>query len=115
VANLDTRQRARVCGTSYAIGYGIVDGMEARRKNFHVPLGEDVYKQLKDAAERSGKAATEFAREAIEAALIERRKAELDESIAQYAAELAGTTDDLDPDLERAAIEHLVKPTRRRR
>jgi len=89
--------------------------MQARRKNFHVPLGEDVYKQLKDAAERSGKAATELAREAIEAALIERRKAELDESIAQYAAEVAGTTDDFDPDLERAAIEHLVKPTGRRR
>jgi 3-methyladenine DNA glycosylase/8-oxoguanine DNA glycosylase len=89
--------------------------MQARRKNFHVPLDEDVYRHLKDAAERSGKAATELAREAIEAALMERRKAELDQSIAAYAAEVAGTTDDLDPDLERAAVEHLVKRAGRRR
>ena len=89
--------------------------MQARRRNFHVPLGEDVYLCLKDAADRSGKPATEIAREAIEAALRERRRAELAESIATYAAGAAGTTDDLDPDLERAAVEHLVKPRRRRR
>jgi len=89
--------------------------MQAHRRNFHVPLDEDVYKQLKEAAERSGKAATELAREAIQAALIERRRAALDESIAHYAANVAGTADDLDPDLERAAVEHLVKPARRRR
>ena len=93
----------------------MLDGMQARRKNFHVPLGEDVYLQLRDAAERSGRPATELAREAIEAALLERRKTELGESIAHYAAEMAGTTDDLDPALERATVEHLVKRPRRKR
>jgi hypothetical protein len=89
--------------------------MQARRKNFHVPLDEDVYLRLKVEAERSGTPATELAREAIEATLAERRRAELDESIASYAVEVAGTSDDLDRELERAALLHLVKPRRRRR
>ena len=89
--------------------------MQARRKNFHVPLDEDVYLRLKGEAERSGKPATELAREAIEAILAKRRRAELDESIASYAVEVAGTSDDLDRDLEQAALLHLVKPRRRRR
>jgi hypothetical protein len=89
--------------------------MQARRKNFHVPLDEDVYLRLKGEAERSGKPATELAREAIEATLAERHRAALGESIAHYAVEVAGTSDDLDHDLEQAALQHLVKPTRRRR
>jgi predicted DNA-binding protein len=89
--------------------------MQARRKNFHVPLDEDVYLRLKGEAERAGKPATELAREAIEASLAERRRAELGESIASYAVEVAGTSDDLDRDLEQAALVHLVKPRRRRR
>lgn len=93
----------------------MLDGMQTRRKNFHVPLGEEVHRQLREAAERAGKPATELAREAIEAALLERRKAELGESIVRYAAETAGTTDDLDPALERATVEHLVKRPRRKR
>jgi hypothetical protein len=89
--------------------------MQARRRNFHVPLDEDLYLRLKGEAERSGKPATELAREAIEATLTERRRAELDESIAGYARDVAGTSDDLDHDLEQAALQHLVKPTRRKR
>lgn len=38
----------------------------------------------------------------------QRRKSRRDE-IAAYATEIAGTHLDLDPDLESAAIEHLVK------
>jgi predicted DNA-binding protein len=89
--------------------------MQARRKNFHVPLDEDLYLRLRGEAERSGKPATELAREAIEAALTERGRTELDESIATYAVEVAGTSDDLDRDLEQAALLHLVKPRRRSR
>jgi hypothetical protein len=89
--------------------------MQARRKNFHVPLDEDVYLRLKGEAKRSGKPATELAREAIEATLTERRRAALGESIASYAVAVAGTSDDLDRDLEQAALLHIVKPRRRRR
>jgi predicted transcriptional regulator len=89
--------------------------VQARRKNFHVPLSEDLYDRLRGEAERSGKPATELAREAIETALRERRRAKLDESIAGYAAAEAGTGADLDADLERAAIQHLVKVKKARR
>jgi hypothetical protein len=77
-------------------------------RNFHLPLPEDVHTALRGEAERSGKPATALAREAIEAFLRRRRKIALHEAIATYATEHAGTSSDLDPDLERAAIEHLV-------
>jgi hypothetical protein len=95
--------------------YGILDGVRARRKNFHVPLDEDIYLRLKEEAERSGKPATELARDAIEATLTERRRAQLGESIASYAVGVAGTSNDLDRGLEQAALEHLVKRRRPRR
>lgn len=86
----------------------------ARRRNFHVPLSESVYEKLRDEATRSGEPATELARQAIEAALTERRRLRLGESIATYAEAAAGTADDLDPALERSATQHLVRRRRRR-
>jgi len=76
----------------------------SRRKNLRVPLSADLHERLRSEAVRTGKPATELAREAIEAALIERQRTALAESIAVYAAAVAGTNDDLDPDLERAAL-----------
>jgi predicted transcriptional regulator len=89
--------------------------MSARLKNFHVPLSDDLYARLRQEAERSGKPATEVAREAIEDTLKERAARQLHASIAAYAAAAAGTKDDLDPDLESAAIQHLAKARKRRR
>ena len=77
-------------------------------KNFHLPLPEQTYRQLREEAARSGVAATVLAREAIGAWLEERRKRELHQAIAEYAAEMAGTPMDLDPDLEEASLEHLA-------
>jgi hypothetical protein len=54
--------------------------------------------------------ATELAREALEAWLLERRNAALHADIAEYAAACAGSLADLDPVLEAAGIEHLVGP-----
>ena len=93
----------------------IICGMSARQlRNLHVPLSQDLHDRLRREAARTGRPATELARAAIEAALVERRRAQLHESIAIYAAAAAGTKDDLDPDLERAAKEHLVGRKRRR-
>jgi hypothetical protein len=61
-----------------------------------------------------GRPATTAAREAIEAWIRERERAALDEEIETYASEVAGTAADLDEDLERAAIERLVRPRRKR-
>lgn len=78
-------------------------------KNFHLPLPESTYIQLREEAERAHVPATALAREAIDWWLRERlRKARYD-AIAAYAAEIAGTNWDLDPHLESAGVEHLVQ------
>jgi hypothetical protein len=81
-------------------------------KNFHLPLPEHTYSHLRAEAERAHMPATSLAREAIDWWLqLQLRKAR-HEAIAAYAEEMAGTDLDLDPDLESAGIEHLVKSGR---
>jgi predicted transcriptional regulator len=86
----------------------------ATMKNFHLPLPEDTYQALREAAVAVKRPATVVAREAIEEWLRERQKAVLREAIAAYAVEHAGTVADLDPALEGAGVEAL-RPRRRRR
>ena len=84
-------------------------------KNFHLPLPEQTYTQLRAEAERAKVLATTLAREPIDAWLrYQARKARHD-TIAAYAAEMAGTDFDLDHNLESAGVEHLVKTGRARK
>jgi hypothetical protein len=78
-------------------------------KNFHLPLPELTYAHLRAEAERTQVPATALAREAIDWWLRERVREARHHSIAAYAAEMAGTDLDLDPDLEAAAMEHLLR------
>ncbi len=78
-------------------------------KNFHVPLPEETYVRLRAAAERANVPATSLAREAIDVWLRRQWHKARHDAIAAFAAETAGTDLDLDPGLESAAIEHLVK------
>ena len=55
------------------------------------------------------------ARYAIESWLREQRKAALHEAIAAYAAKMAGTPADLDPELEAASFEVWAAPRKSRR
>jgi hypothetical protein len=82
----------------------MIDGMAALR-NFHLPLPETLYQRLRDAAERTNQPATSLARYAIDAWLREHRRTLVREAVARYAAEAAGTPEDLDTDLERASLE----------
>jgi hypothetical protein len=84
-------------------------------KNFHLPLPAAVYEALRQEAAALRKPATVVAREAIEEWLRERRRAAVREAIAAYAAAHAGTRADLDPDLERASLEHWQDGGRRKR
>jgi predicted transcriptional regulator len=76
-------------------------------KNFHLPLPDDTYEQLRAAAVRSKTPATALAREAIDYWLRQQLRRARHDAIAAYAAETAGTGLDLDADLEAAGIEHL--------
>ncbi len=98
--------------------YGKIHGMPKPLRNFHLPLPEPLYQRLRDAAERTNQPATTVARYAIETWLRQHRKAMVREAIASYAANVAGTRDDLDEALESAALEALKdarKPAKTRR
>lgn len=81
-------------------------------KNFHLPLPERTYAELRAEAERVQLPATTIAREAIAMWLHARKKLDRHKAIAAYAAEMAGTEFDLNPGLEKAAIEYLLTTQR---
>ncbi len=79
----------------------------ATTHNFHVPLPSGVYSRLRSESERQHKPATQLVKQAVEFWLEEQEKLALHEEIARYAAETAGSCDDLDEQLETAGVEHL--------
>jgi len=83
-------------------------------RNFHLPLPDDVYQALRDEAAAVKQPATVIARQAIERWLRERKRATVREAIAAYAAEHAGTSADLDAELEAAGLQ-MLRPAKRRR
>jgi hypothetical protein len=78
-------------------------------KNFHLPLPNQVYDELKSEAQRSRMPATSMARLAIQSWLAARKKTARKQAIAAYAAEVAGTEFDLDRALEAATIDLLIE------
>lgn len=78
-------------------------------KNFHLPLPEQTWSGLRAEAERAQVPATALAREAIDWWLREQAKKARHDQIAAWAAEMAGTDLDLDPNLETAAVELLLR------
>ena len=78
-------------------------------KNFHVPLPDETYDGLRLAAARSNVPATALAREAIDFWLRQEMRRARYDAIAAFAAAAAGTSVDLDEDLEAASIDHLVR------
>jgi hypothetical protein len=81
-------------------------------KNFHVPLPEETYDHLRMVAARSKVPATALAREAIDLWLRQQMRKARHDAIAAFAADAAGTSLDLDGDLEAAGIEHLTRTTK---
>jgi predicted DNA-binding protein len=85
----------------------------ATAHNFHVPLPVGVYRRLRYEAERQHKPATQLVKQVVEYWLDEQEKLALHEEIARYAAEAAGTVDDLDEQLEAAGLDHLSESEKR--
>ena len=72
-------------------------------------MPEETYSRLRTESERTKVPATTLAREALEWWLREQLRKVRQEAIAAYAEEMAGTRLDLDPELEKAGIELLMK------
>lgn len=89
--------------------------MSATVRNLHVPLDAGLYASLMAEARRTGRPATQVARQAIERLLEQRRKEEIERELAEYVRDMAGTTADLDPALEAVGIEHWLGRVARRR
>ena len=87
-------------------------GEEHDVKNFYLPLPELTYSRLRAESERTQIPATALAREAIDLWLRQQLRKSRHKAIAAYAEEMAGTNLDLDPVLESAGIEHLMKPAK---
>ena len=81
-------------------------------KNFHLPLPDETYDCLRFAAARSKVPATALAREAIDFWLRQEMRKARHDAIAVFAADAAGTSVDLDADLEAASIDHLVRTSK---
>ena len=79
------------------------------RRNFHVPLPEDLYRALQQEAEQAQRPANALAREAIAHWVERQRQARIDQDILAYAAAVAGTDADLDRSLEAASLELLER------
>jgi hypothetical protein len=94
---------------------GNISGMVQPVRNFHLPLPEPTYQRLRDAAQRAKQPATVVARYAIETWLRQQRKAAVREAISTYAARMAGTRADLDPELEAASLDLWAPPKKPRR
>ena len=87
----------------------------ARKRNFHIPLPDETYQELRKAAEASKRPATQLVRDAIEHWLHQQRKNGLQREIETYAQEHAGGRFDLDPDLEASGVDCLLQEGSRSR
>ena len=76
-------------------------------RNLRVPLPDDLRDELRTVAERTGRPATEIARDAIRLFLRQCRRQALHEEITAYARSVAGTAADLDPALADSALEAI--------
>jgi hypothetical protein len=83
--------------------------MAPATKNLHVPLPEAFYDELRAAAREAEQPATRFAQSLMRSGLEEWRRMRRRQQIAVYAQQVAGSPEDLDPELERAGIRVLTR------
>lgn len=81
--------------------------MKSAIKNFHLPLPASLYDELRAAAVNAGRPTTKLAQEILKLGLEAHDRAVRRQEITSYAAETAGSSDDLDRALERASLAHL--------
>lgn len=76
-------------------------------RTFHLPLPDDLHEALQREGTAEHRPATEILREALVGWLEVRRRQRLAAEIERFALAEAGGVLDIDPDLERASIDHV--------
>jgi predicted DNA-binding protein len=78
-------------------------------RNFHVPLPQELYNKLRNEAKERKQPATQIVRLVLENWFKQREQELLHQQIAAWASENAGSSFDLDEQLEEASVEHLLQ------
>ncbi len=78
-------------------------------KKLNLPLSPELHAALFTESRSLGIPATRLARSVLEEWLRKRRRARLEEEIYRFATTWGGTDIDLDPELEQAAAEELLR------
>jgi len=87
----------------------MVPAMASATKTLRLLLPEALYAELRSAARETRRPTTRFAQQLVRTNLDQWRRASRRQEIAAYARQVAGSSEDLDRDLERAGIKSLVK------
>jgi hypothetical protein len=83
--------------------------MASATKTLRLLLPKALYTELRSAAREARWPTTRFAQELVRAGLDQWRRTRRRQEIAAYARQVAGSSEDLNPELERAGIKSLVK------
>ena len=78
-------------------------------KKLNLPMPPELHEALFEESRSLGVPATRIVRSALEDWLAKRRQARLEEEIYRFATTYGGTEIDLDPQLEQAATEELLR------
>jgi hypothetical protein len=87
----------------------MIHAMNSATKNFHLPLPQKLYDDLRAAAREAEQPTTRLAQELVRVGLAEWRRVRRRDQIAAYARQVAGSRDDLDPELEQAGLVALAE------
>lgn len=85
----------------------------ATTKNLHVPLPASLYRRLRQEADKQHRPATQIARDAIVLWLSQQQRRAAEDDLRAYVDTMSSSPDDLDPDLEAAAVD-LLREKRRK-
>lgn len=77
-------------------------------RTFHLPLPDDLHEALRREAAVDHRPATELARDALAGWLRTRQRERVAGEIRRFAMAQAGSDLDIDADLERAGVDHLL-------
>jgi hypothetical protein len=77
-------------------------------RTFHLPLPDELHEELRREATADHRPATELVRDALIGWLQARRRARVAEEIRRFALAEAGSDLDIDADVERAGVDHLL-------